>query len=108
MKILLDECLPIDFRHSFVGYEAHTVQYAGLKSKKNGELMRLAEELGYAVIVTVDQGIPFQQPMRGRKISLLVIRSKSNQLEDLLPFVDAAILVIETIAEGTLNFIPSV
>lgn len=108
MKILLDECLPIDFRHSFVGHEAHTVQYAGLKGKKNGELMRLAEELGYAVIVTVDQGIPFQQPMRGRKISLVVIRSKSNQLEDLLPFVDAALLDIATIAEGTLNFVPSI
>jgi hypothetical protein len=69
--------------------------------------MRLAEELGYAVIVTVDQGIPFQQPMRGRKISLVVIRSKSNQLKDLLPFVDAALLDIETLAEGTLNFVPS-
>lgn len=30
MKILLDECLPLDFRHSFSGHEAHTAQWAGL------------------------------------------------------------------------------
>jgi predicted nuclease of predicted toxin-antitoxin system len=36
MKILLDECLPLDFRHSFPTHDAHTTQWAGLKSKKNG------------------------------------------------------------------------
>ena len=42
MKILLDECLPLDFRHSFHGHETPTVQWAGLKGKKNGELLGLA------------------------------------------------------------------
>jgi len=42
MRILLDECLPLDFRHSFPGHETHTVQGAGLKGKKNGELLRAA------------------------------------------------------------------
>jgi len=36
VKILLDECLPIDLRHSFSTHEAHTVEWAGLKGKKNG------------------------------------------------------------------------
>jgi hypothetical protein len=38
LKILLDERLPLDFRHSFPEHEAHTVQRVGLKSRKNGEL----------------------------------------------------------------------
>ena len=42
MKILLDECLPVDFRHSFPRHDAHTVQWAGLKGKKNGELFEAA------------------------------------------------------------------
>jgi predicted nuclease of predicted toxin-antitoxin system len=42
MKILLDECLPVDLRHSFPGHEAHTAQWAGLKGRKNGELLRAA------------------------------------------------------------------
>jgi predicted nuclease of predicted toxin-antitoxin system len=41
MKILLDECLPLDFRHSFPTHDAHTAQWAGLKSKNNGGLPKL-------------------------------------------------------------------
>jgi predicted nuclease of predicted toxin-antitoxin system len=43
MKVLLDECLPLDFRHSFPNHDAHTVQWAGLKGKQNGELLQAAE-----------------------------------------------------------------
>ena len=56
MKVLLDECLPLDFRHSFSSHETHTAQWAGFKSKKNGELLRAAEAAGYDVLLTVDQG----------------------------------------------------
>ena len=35
MKILLDECLPLDFRQSFHDHEAHTAQWAGLKGKSD-------------------------------------------------------------------------
>jgi hypothetical protein len=31
VKILLDECLPVDFRHSFPNHQAHPVEWAGLK-----------------------------------------------------------------------------
>ena len=84
MKILLDECLPVDFRRSFKNYDAHTVQWAGLKGTKNGELLRAAELNGYDVFLTVDQGLPHQQPSAGRKLSIIVINSRTNQLEDLL------------------------
>jgi hypothetical protein len=36
MKLLLDECLPLDFRHSFPNHDAHTVELSGLKGRKNG------------------------------------------------------------------------
>ncbi len=89
MKILLDECLPVDFRHSFPGHEAHTAQWAGFKSKKNGELLEAAEMAGYDVFMTVDQGIPHQQALAARKLSIILVRSSTNQMEHLLPMVDA-------------------
>jgi len=55
LKILLDECLPVDFRHSFPGHEAHSAEWAGLKGKKNGKLLQAAEGAGYQVLLTVDQ-----------------------------------------------------
>jgi uncharacterized protein (DUF433 family) len=55
LRILLDECLPLDLRHSFPGHIVHTAQWAGLRGKKNGELLRAAESAGYDVLLTVDQ-----------------------------------------------------
>ena len=106
MKILLDECLPLDFRHSFVGHEVHTAQWAGLKGKRNGELLLSAELGGYDVFLTVDQGIPFQQVVAGRKLSVMVIRSRTNQIEDLVPLVDSIMLAIARIQPGQAMQIP--
>ncbi len=83
MKILLDECLPLDFRHSFPNHDAHTAQWAGLKGRKNGELLRAAEAAAYDVLLTVDHGIPHQQNSADRKLSIILIRSRTNQIEDL-------------------------
>jgi len=100
MKILLDECLPLDFRHSFPGHDAHTVQWAGMKSKKNGELLQAAEAMGYDVLLTVDQEIPIRHRSVARRLSIILIRSKTNQLEDLLPLVDAISRALDTIVAG--------
>lgn len=106
MKILLDECLPLDFRHSFPDHEAHTAQWAGLKGKKNGELLLAAELAGYDVLLTVDQGLPHQQSSAGRKLSIILVRSRTNQLEDLLLLVDAILNALETIQPGQTVSIP--
>jgi predicted nuclease of predicted toxin-antitoxin system len=107
MRILLDECLPLDFRRSFPDHDAHTVQWAGLKGKKNGELLRAAKIAGYDVLVTVDQGIPHQQRSADRKLSVLLVRSRTNQMEDPLPLVDAILQVLETIQPGQTAVVPS-
>ena len=106
MKILLDECLPVDFRHSFQGHEAHSAEWAGLKGKKNGELLQAAEDGGYQVVLTVDQGIPRQQTMVGRKLSIVLIRSRTNQLEDLLPLAPTITKVLGFIQPGQNLLIP--
>jgi hypothetical protein len=99
MKILLDECLPLDFRHSFPNHDAHSAEWAGFKSTKNGELLLAAEAAGYEVLVTVDQGIP-RQHSAGRNLSIILVRSRTNQIEDLLPLVGAILNALQTIAPG--------
>jgi predicted nuclease of predicted toxin-antitoxin system len=106
VKILLDECLPLDFRHSFSQHEAHTVQWAGLKGKKNGDLLKAAEAAGYDVLLTVDNGLSHQQPPTGRKVSIILIRSRTNQIEDLLPQVDAILQALEGIHSGQTITVP--
>ena len=61
MKVLLDECLPVDFRHAFPTYQVHTVERAGFKGRNNGELLRAAELVLFvnaisAVLDTIEPG----------------------------------------------------
>jgi hypothetical protein len=105
VKILLDECLPVDFRYSFSEHDAHTADWAGLKGKKNGEL-RAAEAAGYEVLLTVDHGLLHQQRPGGRKLSIILVRCRTNQMEDLLPLVGAILWALGTIQPGQTVGIP--
>jgi predicted nuclease of predicted toxin-antitoxin system len=107
MKILLDECLPLDLRHSFPTHDAHTAQWAGLKGARNGELLRAAEMAGYNVLLTVDQGIPHQRSPTGSRLSIILLRSQTNQIEDLLPLVTAILQTLQTIGPGETVAIPA-
>jgi hypothetical protein len=51
-----------------------------LKGRTNGELLREAERAGYDVLLTIDQGIPHQQKIAGRKLAIVVISSRTYQL----------------------------
>jgi hypothetical protein len=88
------------------GHEAHSVEWAGLKGKKNGELLKAAEGRGYQVLLTVDQGIPRRQTMVTRNLSIVLIRSRTNQMEDLLPLAPAIIKVLEYIQSGEIVLFP--
>src|SRR5690242_9710388 len=57
VKVLLDECLPARFRRSFPSHTVHSTEWAGLKGKRSGELLRAAEAAAYHVLITVDRGI---------------------------------------------------
>jgi hypothetical protein len=77
-----------------------TAEWAGLKGKKNGDLLRSAEAAGYDVLLTVDHGIPHQHRFAGSAISIILIRSRTNQLEDLEPLADTIIRTLESIDPG--------
>jgi hypothetical protein len=51
-------------------------------------LLRAAEERGYDVLLTIDQGIPHQQNIK-RTTAVLVLCAATNKLDDLLPLVPA-------------------
>lgn len=104
MRVLLDECLPVDFRNHLRGHEVHSVEWAGFKSLKNGQLLQQAESAGYEVFLTVDQGAPHQQDLIKRKISILVICPPTNRIEDLLPFVGEILSVLREIQPGQVRF----
>ena len=50
-----------------------------------GELLDAAEAAGFDVLVTVDRGFRYEQNLAGRKIAVVIFRTKSIALKDLLP-----------------------
>lgn len=79
---------PRKLNGQFVGHLCSTVPEASLAGKKNGELISHAENQGFEIFVTVDQGLAYQQNLAGRKISIVVLRARSNRPADLLPLVE--------------------
>ena len=65
-RVLLDEGVPEKLRHEFSDvFIVETVRHRGWAGKRNGELLRLAEEY-FDVLVTVDKRLRHQQNMAGR------------------------------------------
>ncbi len=60
MKVLLDEDVPHDLRPRLSGHEVYTARHLGWDGVKNGALLKLAEEAGFAVFVTADQKLSYQ------------------------------------------------
>jgi predicted nuclease of predicted toxin-antitoxin system len=101
MKVLIDECLPAALRGtlSAMGHECETVRRAGYGSKRNGELLSLAEGR-WDVLLTSDRRIKHQQNMSGRKVSVVVLLAKSNRMKDLLPLMPACAQALLSVAAG--------
>jgi len=103
MKILVDECLPAQIKDclSPFGHECKTVRELGFGSKKNGELLALADGK-WDVLLTSDKNVKYQQNMTGRKISILILCAKSNRLKDLLPLIPACAKALLSLRCGLL------
>jgi predicted nuclease of predicted toxin-antitoxin system len=101
MRILIDECLPAALKGTLtaLGYECETVRKAGYGSKKNGELLSLAEGR-WDVLLTSDRRIKFQQNMTGRNLSIVVLCAKSNRMRDLSPLMPACSQALLSISAG--------
>jgi predicted nuclease of predicted toxin-antitoxin system len=100
MTLLIDECVDERLRNSFPGHDCQTARYAKLAGLKNGDLLSAAEAAGFEVLVTVDQIIPDQQNLEGRKIALLILSAPTNRLRDLRRLIPAALAVLDAIRPG--------
>jgi predicted nuclease of predicted toxin-antitoxin system len=101
MKILIDECLPAALAGHLttLGHECQTVRQAGFGSKKNGELLVLAEGR-WDVMLTSDRHIRHQQNMTGRRLSIVILCAKSNRMNDLLPLMPVCAQALLSIQAG--------
>jgi hypothetical protein len=77
------------------GHTFTSVQRHGWASIKNGKLLALAG-IEFDVRLTADKGMEYQQNPETLPIAILVVRAKSNRMEDLAVAVPA---ILNALAE---------
>ena len=75
MRILLDHNVPAPLRYWLIGHHTETAYERGWAELTNGDLLRMAEEAGFDVLITTDKGIRYQQNLGGRRLALVLINT---------------------------------
>ncbi|HEY5297536.1 MAG TPA: hypothetical protein VIK59_06400 [Verrucomicrobiae bacterium] len=71
MKILLDECVPLQVRDALPDHEVATAQRMGWSGISNGDLLDKAEREGFQVFILADKNLRYQQNLSNRRIAIL-------------------------------------
>lgn len=92
MRVLFDQGTPVPLRRALVQHEVSTVFQRGWSQLKNGELLSCAEEEGFAVLVTTDTKLKYQQNLSARRIAIVVLNTTSwPRIQRALDVVAAAV-----------------
>ncbi|MFZ0408038.1 MAG: hypothetical protein WAM11_08020 [Cyanobium sp.] len=74
-----------------------TAYELGWSTVTNGELIRLAEQEGYELLITTDTNLRYQQSLRGRSIAILVLTTTSwPRIRQVTGELQAAVAAIES------------
>ncbi len=85
MRVLLDECLPVELAVHLPAHEVRTARRMGWLGVKNGRLLKLITESGqFDVFVTVDRNLPHQQNLHGLPFAVVILRVRSTRVPDVL------------------------
>jgi hypothetical protein len=73
MRILFDHGTPSGIAAALAPHEITEARERGWDRISNGELLKLAEESGFDLLLTTDKRIRYQQNLTGRKIAIVVL-----------------------------------
>jgi predicted nuclease of predicted toxin-antitoxin system len=96
MRVLLDECVPKKLKREIIGHDVKTVAEMKWAGTKNGALLHLASN-EFDVLLTVDQGFSYQQNFINLPISIVIIKTHSNDINYLRGKIPAVLQVLTTI-----------
>jgi hypothetical protein len=77
VQVLFDQGTPAPLRQFLISHQVSTAYERGWSTLKNGELLQAAELAGFAVFVTTDTNLKYQQNLATRRISIVVLSTTS-------------------------------
>jgi hypothetical protein len=99
MQVLFDQGTPVPLRRDLLEHTVTTVFEKGWSRMQNGDLLRTAEDEAFEVLVSTDQSLKYQQNLRGRVLSIVVLSTTSRPVIE--PQADRVADVINTITPGS-------
>jgi hypothetical protein len=100
-RVLLDECVPRRLLRELLGINASHTITEGWAGRRNGDLLELMRTSGFAILVTVDRNLRFQQNVAASGIAVVVLHARSNRVPDLAPLVPALREALVAVSAGT-------
>lgn len=99
MRILFDHGTPSGIAGALPGHDITEAINRGWNRISNGELLKVAENAGFDVLLTTDKRIRYQQNLTGRKIAIVVLRNSTWRIVRL--YLDRIALVVAETTPGS-------
>ena len=82
MRVLFDHNVPHKLRRFLTAYDVQTAEEMGWAELKNGELLSIAQQTGYDVLLTGDKNLQYQQNLESRTLAVVVLTTNNwNKLK---------------------------
>lgn len=102
--MLLDECVDRRLATDIADHEVTTSPDAGWAGLTNGELLSRAQR-HFDALITVDRRLPFQQNLGHLSIAVVVLRARSNRLDDLRRLVPELLVALRVAKPGEATWV---
>ena len=101
MRVLLDENLDWRLKLGFLEHEVETVASMGWKGLQNGALLKQAVERKFRFLITMDNKMAYQHDLTAYDITVIVLRARTNRLQDTRPLIPAILQAFSQARPGT-------
>src|SRR5271169_1698107 len=99
MRIIFDQATPVPIRSYLEGHTVRTAAQEGWDKLRNGDLLMVAEEAGFDLLLTTDKNMRYQQNLAGSKIAIVVLGLQ--QWPQLRPHVKRVVEAVNKATPGS-------
>jgi hypothetical protein len=92
MRVLFDQGTPVALKGFLPNHTVRTARQEGWSTLSNGDLLKVAEEADFEVLLTTDNSIGYQQNLKNRRIAIVVLtRNRWSIVQRMSPGIVAAV-----------------
>jgi hypothetical protein len=99
VRILFDHGTPSGIRAALSAHEVTEAIERGWDRISNGDLLRVAEDAGFELLLTTDKKIRYQQNLKGRQIAIVVLGNSTWRIVRL--YLDRIVAAVDASTPGS-------